>query len=196
MGVRFPLGANDFMTGMDFGAVLDCLVDFFAKEKVRWGLTGGFAMGVLGAARTTADLDFLVHSDDMPRVHAFLESLGYRRIHSSENVSQYDNPASAWGSLDFIHAFRPSSLEMLSRAIDKPLAAKRVARVLRPEDVIGLKVQAIANSPKRRMRDLADIEALIQANVDSLDWALIKTYFELFSLGAEYSDLKVRLDHD
>jgi hypothetical protein len=89
---------------MDFGAVLERLVDFFSKEKVRWGLTGGFAMGALGAPRTTADLDFLIHRDDMPRVHHFLKSVGYKRILSSENVSQYDNPASAWGSLDFIHA--------------------------------------------------------------------------------------------
>ena len=116
------------MTGMDFGVVLYRVVDFFSAEKIRWGLTGGFAMGALGAARTTADIDFLVHRDDMPRVHAFLESLGYRRIHFSENVSQYDNPASAWGSLDFIHAFRPISLEMLSRALEKPLPGNRLPR--------------------------------------------------------------------
>ena len=181
---------------MDFGIVLDRLIDFFSKEKVRWGLTGGFAMGALGAARTTADIDFLVHRDDMPRVHAFLESLGYRRIHASENVSQYDNPTSAWGSLDFIHAFRPLSIEMLARTLEKPMTAKKMARVLRPEDVIGLKVQAIVNSPKRRLRDLADIEALIQANLANLDWTLIKKYFELFSLDSEYLDLKTRFSHD
>ncbi|MDE2142904.1 MAG: nucleotidyltransferase family protein [Elusimicrobia bacterium] len=181
------------MTGMDFGAVLERLADFFSRDKVRWALTGGFAMGALGAARTTADLDFLVHREDMPRVHAFLESLGYRRIHFSENVSQYDHPASTWGSLDFIHAFRPLALEMLARSLEKPLTAARRARVLTPEDVIGLKVQAIANSPARRLRDLADIEALISANRDGLDWARIKNYFGLFSMDAEYADLKARL---
>jgi hypothetical protein len=181
---------------MDFGAVLERLVDFFSKEKVRWGLTGGFAMGALGAARTTADLDFLVHRDDMPRVHAFLESVGYKRIHSSENVSQYDNPASSWGSLDFIHAFRPISLEILARTLEKPFSGNRKLKVLRPEDVIGLKVQAIANNPARRLRDLADIEALISANLAELDWALVKKYFDLFSMASEYADLKGRLSHD
>jgi hypothetical protein len=180
---------------MNFGVVLDGLVGFFSRENIRWGLTGGFAMGALGAARTTADLDFLVHRDDMPRVHAYLESLGYHRIHFSENVSQYDNPASAWGSLDFIHAFRPKSLEMLARVREKPLSGGQI-RVLRPEDVIGLKVQAIANNASRRFRDLADIEALIQANCVGLDWAIIKDYFDSFAMGSVYMDLKSRLGND
>lgn len=80
---------------MEFQRVLDELLGRFSQEHVRWALTGGFAMGVLGAPRATADLDFLVHRDDMDRVHGALEELGYRRIFHSDNVSQYDNPKSA-----------------------------------------------------------------------------------------------------
>ena len=64
---------------MDFQNVLDRLLEDFSKENVRWALTGGFAMGALGAPRATADLDFIVHRDDMPRVDALLGRLGYRR---------------------------------------------------------------------------------------------------------------------
>ncbi len=181
---------------MDFPSVLDRLLESFSQEGIRWALTGGFAMGTLGAARATADLDFLVHRDDMPRVHARLECLGYRRIHHSENVSQYDHPEAAWGSLDFIHAFRPLALEMLGRALDKPrLEGRRMLRVLRPEDVIGMKVQAMANNPARRLRELADIESLIEANRDGLDWDLMKIYFNLFGLQVSYEDLKERFGH-
>ena len=153
-------------------------------------------MGALGAARATADLDFLVHRDDMQRVHVMLEQLGYRRIHHSENVSQYDNADAAWGSLDFIHAFRPLALEMLERALKKPLLKGRcILRVLRAEDVIGLKIQALTNDPARRMRELADIESLIEANQQSLDWERLKSYFDLFELQTVYADLKSRFGH-
>ena len=184
------------MTAMDFQSVLDRLLEAFSQDDIRWALTGGFAMGALGAARATADLDFLAHRDDMPRVHSRLESLGYRRIHHSVNVSQYDHPETAWGSLDFIHAFRPLALEMLGRALEKPLLeSRRTLRVLRPEDVIGLKVQAMANNPARRLRELADIESLIEANLKGLDWTLLKTYFDIFSLKDAYAGLKERFGH-
>jgi hypothetical protein len=179
---------------MDFKSVLDRLLEAFSRENVRWALTGGFAMGMLGAARATADMDFLVHRDDMPRLHARLDSLGYRRIHHSENVSQYDHPEAAWGSLDFIHAFRPLALDMLSRALEKPFQ-DRTLRILKAEDVIGLKAQALANNPSRRLRELADIESLIEANLKGLDWTLLKTYFDLFSLQDVYAGLKERFGH-
>lgn len=181
---------------MEFELVLDKLLEGFARERVRCAAIGGFAMGALGAPRATADLDFLVHRDDMPRVHALLEGLGYRRVHHSENVSQYDNPDAAWGSLDFLHAFRPLALAMLDRALDHPIFKGRAKlRVLRPEDVIGLKLQALVNNPGRRMRELADIESLLEANRRGLDWELLKTYFELFDLRDIYAELGSRFGH-
>jgi hypothetical protein len=79
---------------MDFKRVLDRLLECFSQEGVRWALTGGFAMGVLGVMRATAD-----------------------------------------------------------------------------------------------------IESLIEANLQTLDWDLLKSYFETFDLQSAYADLKTRLGH-
>jgi hypothetical protein len=47
------------------------------------------------------------------------------------------------------------------------------------EALIGLKIQAYVNNPKREFRDKADIQALIESN-ESLNWDEIKQYADLF----------------
>lgn len=154
-------------------------------------MIGGFALGAHGAPRATRDLDFLVHRDDMAGIHEFLTAAGYRRIHDSDNVSQYDM-GGPWGAIDFIHAFRPLALDMIARAAFKDSALIGMPlKVVRAEDLIGLKVQSLANAPARRHKELADIEALLEARKD-LDWTRIREYFALFGLTAEYAELEGR----
>ena len=57
-----------------------------------------------------------------------------------------------------------------------------MVKTLRPEDLIGLKLQAIKNNPKRGENDLADIRMLIQAQKDILDWELIRGYCEILKM--------------
>lgn len=63
-------------------------------------------------------------------------------------------------------------------------------KVLRPEDLIGLKVQATANDPSRKNADLADIELLMKHHGAALDWSLLQTYFELFGSGDIFNELR------
>lgn len=178
---------------MDFGLVLKQLLEGFDRMGIRYALRGGFAMGALGAPRATADLDFLVRREDLERLDLLLTGLGYARIHLSDDVSQYTGPAAVWGSLDFIHAFRPISLAMLERAVEKPvLENSRAVRVLQPEDVIGLKILAMANNAGRTHREMADIEALLDVYRCDLDWSRLQEFFHLFGMDKAYTDLKER----
>lgn len=179
---------------MDYEHVLERLLEGFNRLNIRYALMGGFALGALGAPRATQDLDFLVHRDDLPRLHDLLIGLGYRRIHHGENVSQYQGESVVWGFLDFIHAFRELALEMLGRALEKPIfSGSRMIRVLTPEDVIGLKIQAMANQPKRKARETADIQALAAAN-PKLDWNRVEQFYNLFGMNEDLRVLKRQLD--
>lgn len=182
---------------MDFERVLGTLLDGFESRGIRCALMGGFAMGALGVPRATLDVDFLVHQDDLPKLGELMMSLGYRKHYGSENVSQYEHPDDRWGAVDFIHAFREISLGMLQRARLLPaFSGKRTLRVLEPEDVIGLKVQALANNPKRLSRETADIEALLRAHRGKLDTARLEEYFQLFGLSPLLASLRERCDAD
>jgi hypothetical protein len=181
---------------VDFERVLKTLLPEFQRHGIRYAAIGGFAVGVLGAFRATMDLDFLVHRDDLDTLHGVLTAQGYRRILQTENVSHYDHPDALWGSLDFIHAIRTASLGMLRRVQRIPLfEATQTVSVARPEDVIGLKVQAMVNNPERGFRERDDIRRLMALHGPSLDWPSILEYFELFDLGDEGRALREQFGH-
>jgi len=120
-----------------------------------------------------------------------LTAFGYQRVFHTENVSQYQHSDAAWGSVDFLHAFRSVSLAMLERAKKYPIfGGKRNPPTLDPEDVIGLKVQAMANDPARIARERSDIEGLAQHYGANLDWDRIEEYYAVFDLRHEAKKLR------
>jgi hypothetical protein len=180
---------------VDFELVLKTLIAEFLRLQIRCAAIGGFALGVLGAPRQTLDLDFLVHRDDLEKLHGSLIGLGYSRVFQSENVSQYRHLDAAWGSVDFIHAFRNISLAMLDRAKDYPaLGGKLKLKTAQPEDLIGLKVQAMSNDPDRRAQEQNDIERLVQQYGRRLDWRRIQEFYDVFGIGDEAKKLRERFD--
>lgn len=181
---------------MDFKLVTDKLTAAFAQEKIQYALIGGYAVSLWGIPRATVDLDFLVRRDDIEKVRQIAESLGYHCIHSSENVTQFDADDQELGEVNFLHAFRPASLGMLERAELKTVFdGQRPIPVIQPEDLIGLKIQAIANKPSRMAIDRFDIEGLMQICGNQLDWQRIANYFDLFEMSELYLELKERY-HD
>lgn len=181
---------------MDFERVVKALVEEFERCRIRYGVIGGFALGALGIPRATMDIDFLVHRDDLEALDQLLTGLGYRRHVRLENVSHYRHTEHAAGSIDVIHAFRAFALGMLERATPHPIFnGTRTMRVLQPEDIIGLKVQAVANDPARQAQERADIEELMRRYGKQLDWKRIQEYYEVFELGDEAKALRQRFAH-
>ncbi|MEW6326249.1 MAG: nucleotidyltransferase [Thermodesulfobacteriota bacterium] len=85
--------------------------------------------------------------------------------------------------MDFLHAFRSASRRMLEQSEEKKIFGGRLTiRVLRPEDLVGLKVQAMVNDKSRWTNDLADIEGIMALHTADLDWSIIEEYFALFGL--------------
>lgn len=176
---------------MDFKTVIKLLLENFQKENVRYAVIGGFALGCLGISRSTVDLDFLVHKDDLPKIDKIMKENGYECKYKTENVSQYISPLKIFGEVDFLHAFREISLKMLSEAIEMPVFnGKFKIKVLKPEHLIGLKIQAMINDKERANRELVDIEEIMRHYRGKLDWELIGDYFTLFKLKDKFEELR------
>lgn len=175
--------------GMDFRAVLRLIEEDFSRENIRWALIGGFALGALGIHRATIDLDFIIHSGDLEKVDKIMRTHDYRCVYKSDEVAQYVCQAKIFGEIDFILAHRNISYKMLERAQDKEIFSRTV-KVLRPEDIIGLKIQALANDETRVSKEYSDIESLLGLYKKDLDWALLEEYFRLFDLGHKYQEYK------
>lgn len=175
---------------MDFKSVTEYLLSAFEAKGVRYALIGGFAMGAWGIARSTVDLDFLIHKDDLQNVNTILTNMGYGCRYRSENVSQFISPQKTFGEIDIIHAFREISVNMLERSENRNIFNETMTiKVLKVEDLIGLKVQAMANDPSRKSIDLADIESLMETYGGSIDWPLVKEYFDLFKFNHLFGEL-------
>ena len=76
-----------------------------------------------------------------------------------------------------------------------PAGFKDIAAGGDPEDIIGLKVQAIANNPLRRAQDTADIQALANRFGATLNWPRILEYYALFDLSGEGQRLQKEFGH-
>lgn len=166
---------------MNFKAVLETLITDFDTNGIGYALIGGLAVSLWSVPRSTVDVDFLILKDDVEPVAAIMEKHGYECRYRTENVSQYVSPLRIFGEVDYLHAFRDASVAMLKRtAIKNIFSGALKINVLQPEDLIGLKLQAMKNDPGRTSIDTADIKALMQVHGGCLDLGLIKKYFELF----------------
>lgn len=182
---------------MDFKTVTGKILASFSEHNIAYGLIGGYAMGLWGVQRATVDMDFLVQRDDMPKVHSIMTSMGYEVRFSSENVTQYISPIRLLGEIDYLHAFRQASISMLERTVEKQLFQNGLTvKVLIPEDLIGLKLQAFSNNATREELDMYDIEWLMRNHGKTMDWELIRSYFEIFESLPLFLDLREKYGPD
>ncbi len=178
---------------MNFKKIIEILLKDFEEHEIEYAFIGGFAMGALGIMRSTIDIDLLVNKNDLPTIDKILTSHLYQRKYQSENVSQYVADIKPLGNIDLLHAFRHRSVSMLKRAWKIPIfSGQYEIPVLIPEDIIGLKVQALINDPDRKTLEWADIELLLEKFYETLDWRLLEEYFELFHLTEQFEALKTK----
>ncbi len=168
---------------MDFELVFEKVITKFKEENIRYGLIGGFALGVMGILRATMDIDFLLLVDDLEKADNILTASMYKCLHKTENLSQYSSDLKVLGSIDIIHASRRLSREMLARVDFFNVFDKYSIPVLSAEDLIGLKVQAITNDASREAIDFHDMRLLLEYRKRTeieIDWELLAEYFVLF----------------
>lgn len=142
-----------------------------SEQGISHALIGGFALAVYGQHRATVDIDFLADGNKKELIKSSFIEQGFLLKHESDEVLQFSGP----GFVDILLANRPLSQKMLKQAIRNQELG---VYVLRPEDIIGLKIQAYKNDASRELQDKADIQKLLQ--LQNLDFELIKTYADLF----------------
>ena len=172
---------------MDIDKVLPVLIQEFQKQRIDFALIGGLALQLAGVNRKTHDIDFQVLLKDSDRIDGIMQGLGYKQLHRTENVANYQGLAGL-GQVDFLFAQRKYSLRMLANAKTHSVLGLRF-KAIRPEDLIGLKVQSSSNDPRRTEQDMLDIKGLLQANAGSLDLEMIREYFKLFKREKELNKI-------
>lgn len=142
---------------------------------VQFALIGGLALASHRVVRATQDVDLLADAERAGEIDAELARLGYRCLHRSTDAGNY---ARGDERVDLLYASRPIARRLLANAVESETSLGTL-RVVTAEGLIGFKLQALANDP-RRTQDLEDIRALLRANHATLDMAEIREYFRLF----------------
>jgi hypothetical protein len=167
---------------MELKAGLKEISEALKKEDIAHGLIGGLALAAHGVVRATVDIDLLVDGNKKQLIEIICQNLGFKTVHKTEEVLQL----SGRYQLDILFANRPKSKQMLTQTVKMmgfPLP------VVAAEDIIGLKIQAYKNDPKRELQDKADIQALM-TKIPSLDFTRIKGYADLYSEWSEIERLR------
>ena len=168
---------------MNLKMVLKNLVTRFHREKIDFVLSGGLALSTMGIYRFTKDIDFVVPEESRNAVHRIMTNLGYeKQDFSTEEIISYTSPLKVFGQVDFLVARRKYSRAMIRRSgKTKVFGGELEVKTLLPEDLIGLKVQAISNDPKNRyLVDAPDIQNLLRLHKDKMDMNLVREYFKIF----------------
>ena len=136
------------------------------------GLIGCLALAIYGQHRATLDVDFLADGTKKDLIKSSFLSNGWQLKSESPEVLRF----SGVGAVNVLLANRPLSQQMLRYVTKNPELGVMVAR---PEDIIGLKIQAYTNDDSRVIQEKADIQKLLQR--PNLDATLLKQYAELFN---------------
>ena len=167
---------------MDVAETLQWSHEALAKLQVPHALIGGLALSEYGYGRFTQDVDWLIPEEHVSAVLLHFTQNGFQVFNQSEDVLQL----SGKGTIDFLIAKRPISRAMIE---DASYSSQLQMPVVKVEDLIGLKIQAYSNNPKRKLRDLADIQEMIERRPD-LDWNRVKFYADHFNEWATIEALK------
>lgn len=166
------------------GRQIEELVGALNRLGVRFALIGGLALTPYKVIRATQDIDLLIDAVSADEIDRELLRLGYRCLHRSADAGNYLRDDER---VDLLYAHRPAARNLLGGAAELTTPFG-ILRVVSPEGLIGFKLQALANDP-RRTQDLADIRALIRANRATLNMAEVREFFRLFDREALLEEL-------
>lgn len=173
---------------MDFAKVLAEIARFLDARKARYGLAGAFALQAHGLQRATSDLDLVVESRAQPMLLLFVDSLGYERLHVSEGYSNHLHPDPRWGRIDFVYLDDHTADVLFARAGKTRILPGVEMLVPSPEHVAAMKVQAMKNDRTRTLKEMADIQYLLQ--LPGVDEAEVRRYFDEAGLSERFDEIK------
>lgn len=176
---------------MNFKEVLRTLIERFQVKNIDFALSGGLALTILKIFRFTTDLDIMIPEESRGDVEKIMSDLGYeKQDFSSDEILSFCSPLKVFGQVDFLIAKRKYARAMLKRARKVPIFGEALeVKTLLPEDLIGLKIQALVNDPENRfLVDAPDIQRILSLHKNTIDMELVREYFRLFDKEALLDD--------
>ncbi len=169
---------NPFPAAVSFFATIETET---RQRHLAFLVIGGHAVNLYGFARETADLDFLVCSDDRSSWVSLFAGLGYHIFSESQNFVQLASDRDSAWPVDLMFVQPATFKPMLdgSRVVEFYGTASRIPAL---EHLIALKLHALKNArPHRFLKDFLDVENLIRINHLDITSENIRRLFEKYA---------------
>jgi hypothetical protein len=166
--------------------IFETVCSFFESEEMDYAVIGAFALYGFGYVRATRDVDFVTKSGYQTRIVAFLESLGFDTIHSSEAFSNHVHPIGS-GRVDMMYVEGATADQIFSQVRPISIFKSRTYPVVSPLHLVAMKLFSASNDPERKLKDLADIEQIIKTT--AIDLTELKKLFTKYGLEDWYDEL-------
>ena len=131
-------------------------------------IIGGNALGAHGYSRMTVDVDCMVAKASLEKLDAVLRSHGFLRAGGFSSFHEYWFEGKPGGMP--IHAMfvdEATFENMWAGRVQMP-AENGSLHAPRMAHLIALKLHAVKNSPKRMLKDMADVIELLERNPDAI----------------------------
>jgi hypothetical protein len=146
---------------------LDIIAEAARQLDGRLLLVGGHALQAYGVVRQTMDVDVLVSHDDMPSLATALATAGHHPTAQTDIFTRFRGLSIYQADIDAMGVDPETFARLASSAGRLTIGANRFA-VPALSHLVALKLHAVHNDPRRELRDLADIVALMQANTGAV----------------------------
>lgn len=161
---------------MNFARVLQLISDFFEGVNQPFAVIGALGLATIGVSRATFDVDIVAPGEIQGALVDFLESEGFRTEHRSTGYSNHVHSNEELGRLDVVYIRGATAEQVFGGTEIKEGPGGVSLPVPRPEHLAAMKIFAIKNNPMRVLRDLDDVQCIL--NVPGVNRDEILSYFK------------------
>ena len=162
------------------------MADFFIREKMAFAVIGAFGLQAFGYVRATRDIDFITRREYREKIIRHLESLGFDTIQKTDAFSNHVHPLGN-ARIDLMYV-EHSTADTIFSSVQKAVFFENTELpVVSPEHLIALKLFAAHNEPKRKLRELSDIQDILRRV--TVDRTVVKKCFETYGFKEKYEEI-------
>jgi hypothetical protein len=171
---------------MSFKELCGAMADFFHREGMDYAVIGAFGLHAYGYTRATRDIDFLTRTEYQEKVLVFLNSLGFETILKTMAFSNHLHPVGEV-RVDMMYVEGTTADRMFSDVRKSKLFGDIELPVVSPEHLIALKLFAAYNDPKRKYKEFADIQEIMNRML--VDKSEVREYFKKYGFEEFYAEI-------
>lgn len=164
----------------------ELITDFFEKQNMDYALIGAFALYAYGYTRATQDIDFITKTEFQKKIIVFLESIGFETLNKSAGYSNHLHPIGSM-RFDFVYISGDTADTIFQSVTRKNVFKDIELPVVSPEHLIALKLFAVKNEPRRKLKELADIKEIYE--LTEIKKEVIQTYLKKYGLEEFYDEI-------